>query len=256
MGRHFSDDEREDEPGTLTTLINEPHYPLGHVMLQTRHLIEPLGIHNPVAQRLGKGSFGAAYEISLGGKRSVLKFTRDPSEAEASLLLAGKSHKNIVGIHKAWALSWTHRRDLLGWFVIHREYLNPISKKDIPLMDVLWVLYEDMSLDLKFPKANSRAMLDKWKSYIREELQELGMHTPQNLHRAMTLLTEASTCVHAMHAAGIDWEDFHHANMMRRDDGTMAIGDVGFGIMHREVRGLIPEMTKESVGEYRRSLAA
>jgi hypothetical protein len=257
--RHFSEesDDDDDGPSTLTQVLSEPHYPLGHVLLTSRSAIEPLGIHDPPTQRLGKGSFGTAYEVGLlAGKRSVLKFTRDPTEAQASAFLCGRSSKHVVDIYRTWSLNWTHEKGLRGWYAIHRAYLNPLSKKDKKLMHVLWILYEDMSLDLKFPRAIHRGMSDKWKSYIREELEEQQMHTQQNLARTMHLLNEVSACVHALHGLGIDWEDIHADNMMRRDDGTMAIGDVGYGLMHDDTTVTVENLTEDVARSYLQVIAA
>jgi hypothetical protein len=256
--RNYSEESDDDEgPSTLSVILDEPHYPLGHVLLNTREAVQPLGIHDPPTQRLGKGSFGTAYEVGLlPGKRSVLKFTRDPTEAQASAFLVGKQSKHVVDIYETWSLNWTHEKSLRGWYAIHRAYLNPLSKKDSELMHVLWVLYEDMSLDLKFPRAKHRAMNDKWKSYAREELDELGMHTQPNLARVMHLLGEVSACVHALHGLGIDWEDIHADNMMRRDDGTMAIGDVGYGLMHEDTTVHVANLTPEVAQAYLQKVAA
>jgi len=258
MARHFSEEPDDDDgPGTLTQVLSEPHYPLGHVLLNSRKAVELLGIHNPPAQRLGKGSFGSAYEVELlNGKRSVLKFTRDPTEAQASAFLCGKHHKHVVDIYQTWSLNWTHEKKLRGWYAVHRAYLNPLSKKDITLVDILWVLYGDTSIDLKFPRANHRAMHDKWKSYVREELEVQEMHTQANLNRTMHLLGEVSACVHAMHSLGVDWEDIHSGNMMRRDDGTMAIGDVGFGLMHNDTSVTVTNLTEDVARSYRQKAAA
>jgi hypothetical protein len=256
--RDFSEETDDDEgPGTLTQVLSEPHYPLGHVLMKARKQIVPLGIHTPLAQRLGAGSFGTAYEVDiLAGKRSVLKFTRDPTEAQASAFLCGKFSKHVVDIYRTWSLNWTHEKGLRGWYVVHRAYLNPVSKKDKRLLHALWVLYGDMDLDLKFPRANHRAMTDKWKSYIREELEAQQMHTTQNLARTMHLLGEVSACVHALHALGIDWEDIHADNMMRRDDGTMAIGDVGYGLMHDDTTVTVEDLTTDIAQAYRQKVAA
>jgi hypothetical protein len=255
--RHFSEEHDDEGPGTLTQVLSEPHYPLGHVLMKSRHAITQLGITDPLSQRLGKGSFGTAYAVDLvQGKKSVIKFTRDPTEAQASAFLCGRSSKHVVDIYRTWSLNWTHEKNLRGWYVVHRAYLNPLSRRDKKLMHVLWVLYGDMDLDLKFPRATSRSMLDKWKNYIREELEEEGMYTQPNIARTMHLLAEVSTCVHALHKLGIDWEDIHADNMMRRDDGTMAIGDVGFGLMHEDTTVTVADLTEEVARSYAREIAA
>ena len=244
-----------DGPGTLTRILNEPHHRIGHVLLRQRDAARALGIHNPRSQRLGRGSFGSAYEVAIiPGVRSVIKFTRDPSEALASAFLCGKRDPRVVDIYRTWSLNWTHERNLRGWYVVHRAYLHNLSKRDTDLVEVLWRLYNDMEIDLKFPRANNRAMIDKWLNYIRDELEEMQAYTKANVSRTMTLLMEVSQCVHAMHRLGIDWEDIHPGNMMRRDDGTMAIGDVGFGLLHDPVRAHVDNLTTSLAIDYMESL--
>lgn len=227
--------------------------PLGLVMLKHRDCVERLGLIDPVKQKLGKGAFGAAYEVDLGGK-SVLKFTRDPSEAQASAVLLGKHHKNIVDIHRIWVMSETHRHGLRGWYAIHRSYMTPLSKKDATLVDLLFDLYNDMSLDLKFPKATHRAMADKWRSYLRDDLIENGMTTGPFLERGMELLRQIGEAVHAMHSMGIDWEDVHSGNLMRRADGTLVVADVGWGFMHDDTKVHVPPLGRDDVEAYVKSL--
>src|SRR5262245_49377900 len=132
MGRKYSEESDDDDdyegPSTLSEILDEPHFPLGHVLMTARKSIQPLGILDPLGQRLGEGSFGTAYEVKLlPGKRSVLKFTRDPTEAQASAFLSGKSSKHVVDIYQTWSLNWTHKKGLRGWYAVHRAYLNPLS---------------------------------------------------------------------------------------------------------------------------------
>lgn len=259
--RNYSEDRNDDDddegPGTLTAILAEPHFPIGHILLQDRHLFEPLGIIDPLKQRLGKGSFGAAYEVDIGGKKSVIKLTRDPTEAQASAFLCGKSDKHVVDIYKTWSLNWTHEKDLRGWYAVHRAYMHPLSKRDKKCMYILYVLYDDMDLDLKFPKPTHRAMLDKWRGYIREELEEQDMYTQPMFQRTVQVLIETSACVHALHALGIDWEDIHEGNMMRRADGTMVIADVGYGLFHDEsTKVTVEDLDEARVREYLAQCAA
>jgi tRNA A-37 threonylcarbamoyl transferase component Bud32 len=72
----------------------------------------------------------------------------------------------------------------------------------------------------------------------------------------MHLLGEVSQCVHALHDLGIDWEDIHADNMMRRDDGTMAIGDVGYGLMHEDTTVHVVNLTPEVATAYVQKVAA
>lgn len=233
-------------PSSVSRITLDPHMPLGSVMLSNRAASEKLGLSNPPKQLLGKGAFGAAYEIELGDK-SVLKFTRDPTEATACSVLRGRYDKRIVDIHGIWVIVDTHRPGLRGWYAVHRGYMTPLSKKDAQLVDMLFDIYNDMSLDLKLPKPQHRAMTDKWRGYLREDLAASGMETRQSLERGMLLLTQISAAVQAMYEMGIDWEDIHSGNLMRRADGTLAVADVGWGFMHDDTHVHVPPFTVEEV---------
>lgn len=254
----LSDRMNEDEhyyPSTFSAITKAPHYPLGAVMLKYRDALQALGLQDPLKQRLGKGAFGAAYEVDLGGK-SVLKFTRDPTEAQTSAFLLGKRHQNVVDIYGVWVASDTHTEHLRGWYVVHRALMRTLSKKDAAFIDVIFDLYGDPDLDLKMPRPTHRAMIDKWRGYLREDLEEVNLPGPQNLAKAMDLLRQVAESVHAMHSLGVDWEDCHSGNLMRRADGTLVVADVGFGLMHKDTRVFVPELTPEVATEYRRRLSA
>lgn len=242
-------------PSSVSQITLDPHIPLGGVMLSNRAPSEKLGLLDPIKQLLGKGAFGAAYEIDLGGK-SVLKFTRDPTEATACSVLKGKYSKHIVDIHGIWVIVDSHKPGLRGWYAVHRSYMSPLSKKDAQIVDMLFDIYNDMSLDLKLPRPNHRAMADKWRSYLREDLIASNMEPKQSLERGMLLLRQISDAVFAMHSMGIDWEDIHSGNLMRRDDGTLAIADVGWGFMHKETSVHVPPFNVEEVQKHLSSFAS
>jgi serine/threonine protein kinase len=232
-------------------------------MLQNMGALMPLGIHAPLKQLLGKGSFGTAYKVNLFGQTSVLKLTRDPSEVQASTLLKGKPSKRIVRIHDLWAIKGTFERDLRGWYAIHREYLTPLSKKDAALVEAIFVVYGDTSLDLTFPRsARQHAMLQKWRGYLRMEMMDgdgmpldeeggaLSMGNPKLIQRGLQLLIQIGQGVDEMHKAGIDWEDVHSGNIMRNARGALVIADVGFGLMHDDFDAEIPFLTSDVAREY------
>lgn len=249
------DDDDRDHPSTFSLIALAPHLPLGEVMLRNRPSLAPLNLRFPLEQRLGTGAFGQAFQVDLGGK-SVLKFTRDPTEAQACAHLLGKRSAHIVDIFGIWVFSDTHTDDLRGWYVVHREYLVPVTKKDERLIELIIDVYDDDSLDLKLPRPHHRAMTDKWRGYMRDELAECGMTGTPVLNRTMELLRQMAECVHAMHSVGIDWDDVHPGNLMRRSDGTMVVADVGFGLFHKETRVVVPDLTPEAAVEYARRRAA
>jgi len=245
-----------DEPSSLELLVSEPHHPLGHVLLQNMPAFMALGVEDPIRQKLGKGSFGTAFEVDLHGK-SVLKLTRDPSEIQAAFLLRGKPSEHVVRVYGAWSIESTLLPGLREWYAIHRAYLTPLSKRDALLVDAIFNLYEDTSLDLVIPtKVRNHGIIDKWRVYLRQELQatvveisadDEGFPTSslagkRNLARALELLKTIGRGVNEMYRAGIDWEDIHSDNIMRDENGTLVIADIGWGEMHddfsQEILGL------------------
>lgn len=246
----------------LSALTREPHYPLGHVLLSNAPLLRGAGLRNPLGQLLGRGAFGAAYEIAVGG-RSVLKLTRDPTEVEASATLTGRQSKRIVPIYGIWYLRNTYMPGLRRWYVVHRGYLHPLKDRDKDLVELIFALYDEVSLDLKLPRSPTQyAMINKWRGYIRQELMgETGTMTDEEgivvgtgalgvgriVKRCMQLLLQIGSAVDEMHAAGIDWEDIHSDNLMRNDEGRLTIADVGWGLMHEDFEADIDALTSEVV---------
>jgi len=251
------------QPSTFSRLTTQPHYPVGHVLLQNMGAFAPLGLRNPLQQHLGHGAFGVAYEVDLHG-RSVLKLTRDPTEVQAACLLLGKSPEHIVKIHGVWAMKGTFVKGLRGWYAIHRAYLTPLSRRDMRLVDAIFAVYDDMSLDLTIPRRRNHAMLDKWRGYLREELaspeggvpvDEDGLRMAsfggrQALARAMDLLVKIGRAVNEMHAAGVDWEDIHSGNIMHNDKGCIVIADIGWGLVHEDFKEKVAFLTPETARAY------
>lgn len=260
MGASLSDSYDSE----LAALTREPHYPLGHVLLSNASLLRAVGLRNPPGQLLGRGAFGAAYEIPARG-RTVLKLTRDPTEVQASSRLSGRDNRRIVPIYGVWYLANTYLPGLRRWYVVHRGYLHPLEGRDKDLVELIFGIYDEVALDLTLPRSpKQHAMIDKWRGYIRRELMGDGgiMTDDEGLRvgvtslgvgklvkRTMQLLLQIGAAVDEMHAAGIDWEDIHSDNMMRNDEGRLTIADVGWGLMHEdfeaEIDALSPELIRE-----------
>jgi serine/threonine protein kinase len=232
-------------------------------------VFQSMGIHNPVRQRLGKGAFGTAYEVDLRGK-SVLKLTRDPTEVQAACLLIGKETERIVRVHAVWAIKGTFKNDLRGWYAIHRDYLTPLSKRDTRLVDAIFEVYDDETLDLTIPRKRNHVMLDKWRGYLREELQSPDGGIPvdedgirvasfggkQALQRAMSLLLTIGKAVDEMHRMGVDWEDIHSGNIMRDHRGKLVIADIGWGLVHEEFEQKVSFLSVERAEQYKAPVPA
>lgn len=261
------DSDHDADFSPLSELVNHPHLPLGQVLLQNVPLFCALGIDNPLKQKLGKGAFGHAFSVDMGDlANSVIKITRDPTEMQAAWLLKGKKSKRIVHIYDVWAIQSTFRGNWRGWYLIHREFLHPLSKRDKHLIEALFALYDDESLDLVIPRSRKQhAMLNKWRGYIRELLggdaavsgegEEGGLrfgaaHLRQEVQRAMLLLQQIGEAVDEMHRAGIEWEDIHSDNMLRNYKGDLVIGDIGWGLLHDDFAETIPYISADSAKRY------
>jgi len=234
-----------------------PHLPLGHVLLNNHSMFYGMGLRDPLTQRLGKGAFGAAYQIPAAGG-TVLKLTRDVSEVQAAHLLRGRDSKRIVHVYGVWAVEGTIIDDLTGWFAIHRGLLNPLNEKDTALVEAIFQVFGDEDLDLTIPRSlKQHAMIQKWRHYLRMELdidgeEEAAMSAgvARDVKKAVMLLLQIGEAVDEMHKVGIDWEDIHPDNIMRTDRGRLVVADFGFGLMHEKFDEKIPDLSHEVVGAH------
>jgi serine/threonine protein kinase len=257
------DNDRRYETSTLDVIADMAHWPVGHVLLQNMDLFIPMGLRDPLEQRLGKGTFGHAYEVPLRGS-TVLKLTRDPTEIQASMLLLGRPSKRIVHIYGAWAVKGTFGEELRGWYAVHRELLSPLSKRDTALVETIFQVYDDTSLDLTIPRSTKQhAMVNKWRGWLRAEMMEgtavpiddegsmVGsMGSGKLVQRAVMLLLQIGQGVDELHKAGVDWEDIHPGNIMRNAGGKLVIADVGWGLMHEDFDREIPFLSTASLRGY------
>lgn len=238
-------------------LLAKPHMPVGALLLKYAREFRALGLTNPKRQVLGKGSFGVAYQVEIGGVQSVLKITRDPYEILSSFVLRGEETQRIVPIYAVWGCSQSvpagrKGESWLGWFVVHRDLLRPVSKADGKLLESLYALYMDSDIDLWVPKVGGagRTMREKWRMHVQEH------HSGQQAQRAMMLLDDISLAVREMQKFGIDWADFHSENMMRDSKGVLCISDVGFGIPRQNFDVEPPDFSMQNVEAYLEVLRA
>lgn len=243
--------EYEDEE--LEQLLRAPSTPLGVVQLGIRDALRELGLINPLSQRLGAGNFGVAYRVMLGGDgSSVLKVTRDPFELIACLGLEGKRTRNVVPIHKVWAIPGTagnHGR-FLPWYIVHRSLLNPLSERDARLVEVMYEQFMERK-DLKFPTPNAHAMRQRWRTVLQEFVE-----TKTEADRALTMLDAIAAGARELADVGIDWTDMHSDNLMRDDRNVLRIVDVGYNNPRHETKLVAPPLTIESAREYAKAVRA
>ena len=233
-------------------LTKRTHMPLGQVLLRYREALSALGLRDPVSQRLGLGSFGAAYETKIGGGSSVLKLTRDPYEVVTSLASRGRDFEHVVPIYEVWSLAETQKKQhWAAWFVVHRAYLKPLTAKDKKLVDILFEIFVEDDLDVPETTSGHRAMRSKWELYVKEDLGETWQKS--ELDRAMELLRQIATGMKELRSIGIDWEDFHSGNLMIGPKGAIMIADVGYGVPRRTMHHEIAPLTIESAQDYART---
>lgn len=243
-------EEGDDEH--LIEMLSKPHRAFAQALLRSREPFWEIGLLNPEAQVLGRGRFGVAYKIDVGTGPSVLKITRDPYEAIISHHLQGQKTQHVVPIYKVWQCSnaqpWSD--DGLGWFVVHRALLNPISKRDANILEWIFGLYldEDQDMWIPDPGNSGRVMRSKWKNFIDSEFEG------QESSRAMTILNDVSIGAAELRKHGIDWGDCHPDNMMRDAKGVLRIADVGWGCPERDDEVIPPDFSVSAVREYLASL--
>lgn len=250
--------DEDSEMGSHDTWVQRPSHTRGTMLRRHRDVFRVLGLEDPIGQRLGSGSFGAAYDVSLLG-RSVLKLTRDPYESIASFDLIGKKTRYTVPIFGVWTLEDSfignndEDDDLVPWYVVHRAYLEPLDGQTGEAMNILYTIYHDPSFDMKIPQAHHRGMRQKWEMAIKARIEEKQLN-PRVYPRAMLLLDHIGVAVRELHDIGIDWFDFHASNMMKDASGTIRIADVGWGVMHKDTTREIPYFTPEAAQQHLVSL--
>ena len=243
-------EEREGERDAWDEILERDRLNEGCVLLCYADALRRLGLIDPREQKLGRGAFGHAYRLGpKDAPTGVVKITRDVFDAVASMSIMGKHFTHLPRTKGVWALAETFYQDWSGWYAIEREYLHPVSAADHALLEVLFQIYDnDRITDLRIPKRHNRAMRDKWRVYARELLGQDGAPGVAHLPRAMELLAEIGEGVQELASVGIDWSDMSPENIMRTNDGTLKIADVGFCELRFDVDNVIvPEMTASAV---------
>lgn len=244
------DREQDHEPDVWDEILARDRLNEGSVLLCYADALRRLGLTDPQSQKLGRGAFGHAYRLGpQNAPTGVVKITRDVFDAIASMSIMGKRFVHLPRTQGVWALSETFFEGWSGWYAIEREYLHPVSDLDRSLLEVLFQIYDNDSItDLRIPKRHNRAMRDKWRVYARELLAQDGAPGVAHLPRTMELLAQIGEGVQELASVGIDWSDMSPENIMRANDGTLKIADVGFCELRFDVDNVIvPEMAASAV---------
>ena len=251
MGHMNDRPDASEDQDSWDIQTNQIHLPLGGVLLSDyAPALRTLGLLDPVKQQLGRGGFGVAFKIASPGRRnSVLKLTRDPLEVVASWSLRSRKTSHVVPIFEVWSLPKMQQHDhWAGWWAIHRDYLHDFKTKDGNLLETLFDLWKDESLDLSIPKPGNagRGMREKWRSCMREWTDCSAIE----IGRSMLLLDQISKGIQEMSQIGIDWTDILPDNLLLDGAGALRISDVGFGQPRRDIECDPPELTIELARRY------
>lgn len=247
-GISTSDEEAQDSWDEQTQQV---HWPLGGVLLsEYAPALRALGLVDPVEAKLGTGGFGCAFKVSLFGRDAVLKLTRDPLEMIASWVLRGKTSEHVVPIYEVWSLPKMQRYPhWASWWVIHRDYLLDVSKKDGDLLQTIFELWKDDDLELSIPRpgASGRSMREKWRMCMKHNTTCSAIESG----RSLVLVDQISKGIREMGQVGIDWTDILPDNLLRDRAGALRIADVGFGRPKRDIDCEPPELTVDLARQYR-----
>jgi len=178
-------------------------------------------------QPIGTGTRGTVFEV--GDK--VLKVTNDGKEAHAASILVGKNVSGVVNFYGVWSLGDT------GTFAILQEKLQTISAEEgksfndalVTTAFPLWVKRAGGSWD-KVKELTKEHIKEtakkKFKSFTSPEAQKFIAHANEQ----WSLLVKkygVKGLFETLTELGIDFHDYHAGNMMKRDDGTLVLIDLG-----------------------------
>ncbi len=188
-----------------------------------------LGIQNVDALKpLGTGTKGTAFDA--GNK--VLKVTPDAKEAQAAAVLVGKNVKNVVNFFGVYKLGDT------GMFCIMQEKLQPISPEESNAFNKalvatglpLWIKRANGSWD-KVRELTKQHILASVKKKFPDNLNspEAQQFVKQTNEHWSSLVKKygLKELFETLTKLGIDFHDYHAGNMMKREDGTLVLIDLG-----------------------------
>jgi hypothetical protein len=181
-------------------------------------------------KKLGTGTRGTAFDVG-GGK--VLKVTNDLKETQAAAKLMGKDLPNIVKYFGVWKFGDS------GTFGITQEFLYPISKEDGKELNAalvktglpVWLKKSGYDWDAS-KELVKKYVLDQVKSRFKggETSEEAKAFAKEALVAWDLLVSKYKIrdMFKTLQGLGIDFHDFHAGNVMRRQDGSIVLIDLGY----------------------------
>jgi hypothetical protein len=187
-----------------------------------------LGIHDVDSlQTLGTGTQGTAF---LAGDK-VLKITKDAKEAHAASVLVGQHYKNIVNFYGVWSLGDT------GLYAVLQEKLLPLPSDEAKAFDnalvqtgvPVWIKRAGGDWDKvkQLTKDHvSSVVKEKFKTFDSPEAKEFVKKANESWN-SLTRKYGIKDMFDTLNKAGIHFADYHAGNMMKREDGTLVLIDLG-----------------------------
>lgn len=210
---------------------------------------------------LGVGTMGVAYDMGS----HVLKVTKDPKEAKASSIVAGKNIPNIIQIYDIWQFAEPYD----AWYGLILEKVKPLTAEDEKVLtdaviatgfpvylyknnDDWNVAMQAMARDQtkfavknaykKFPQAdpaNKGAGITD--PQVRDFVKTAAKKTIDDFNR-ITKEYNMRSLFKSLKSLGIQYYDFHGGNYGRREDGTLVLFDLGRSIS----KGVMPPKLLET----------
>jgi hypothetical protein len=151
--------------------------------------------------------------VDIGG--TVLKFTTDRTEANASYRIKGKKLKNVANIYNVFELDSEHV------YVIHQELLDPLDKD----VKIGWSYLKFRKIiNNYFRNKDKNKALEDFSEEAQYEYGDLNMPIVEKMHK---VLEQALNAADELMAHKIIAPDRHDDNVMQRMDGTIVLIDLG-----------------------------
>jgi hypothetical protein len=161
--------------------------------------------------------------VDIGG--TVLKFTRDRTEANASYRIKGKKLKNVANIYNVYELGDEHV------YVIHQELLQPLDMQ----IKTNWSMFR-VPISIYFKTKSKEKALQSGMENIDWNFP--GNHSLRDTF--ISVLHQSLNAAEELMSNKIIAPDRHSDNVMQRDDGTIVLIDLG---LSRSPEVSIPSVT-------------
>lgn len=175
------------------------------------------------------GTRGTAFDLGNG---KILKITNDEKEAMTSSILVGKELPNIVKFYAVWRFKDTN------FYGIMQEKLEPLPDADgkefndalIATRLPVWI--HESGYDFEKAKELTKKYIisqvkKKFSSNPNSPEAQQYAHAINSKWNVLVKKFNMRDIFNTLKQLGIDFHDFHAGNLMRRQDGTLVLIDLG-----------------------------